>query len=150
MVAAAEGNAFLIGEGDDVVGVDVGKMEADDSGTVFAGAENPDSVDAGKLIEGIFSELLIVAEDFGAAQSVEIIHGGVEADGSGDVRSAGFESEGSRFVLAFVKIDVGNHFAAAVKRGEGIEEIFASVKRADSGGAAHFMSGNREEIAADL
>ncbi len=150
MVAAAEGDAFLVGEGDDVVGVDFGEMEADDAGTVFAGAENADSFEAGELVEGVFSEFLVVAEDFGAAEGVEIIHGGVEADGSGDVRGAGFEAEGGGFVLALVEIDVGDHFAAAVEGGEGVEELFASVECADAGGAAHFVSGNGEEIAADL
>ena len=40
MVAAAEGDAALIGDGDDVVGVDVLEEKTDDAGMILAGAES--------------------------------------------------------------------------------------------------------------
>ena len=51
---------------------------------------------------------------------------------------------------ALLIIDGQNHFAAALVRRHGFEHFLPAIEHADAGRAAHFVAGEREEIATDL
>ena len=87
--------------------------------------------------------------DVFAADGVEIIHRGVQADRAGNVRRAGLEP--MRRVLEFrlVVADAQNHFAAALIRRHGVENFLPSPQHADAGRPANFVAGERKKIAAD-
>ena len=87
---------------------------------------------------------------FVAADVVEVIHRRVQPDGAGDVRRAGLESVRRVFPGALLEIHVQNHFAAALIRRHGFEHFLAAIQNADAGRPAHFVAGEREEIAADF
>ena len=103
-----------------------------------------------ELVVGIRAQFLIVLGDFFAADGVQIIHRGVQADRAGDVRRAGFELVRRFFPGALVEIDVQNHFAAALVRRHCFQTLPPAIQHADAGRPAHFVAGEREEIAADF
>jgi hypothetical protein len=92
VVAAAEGDAVLVGEGDDVVRVRVFQREADQAAAFAFGSEDADAREFAEGGVGFFGEAVVMGGDFLAAERIQIIHRGVEADGVGDVGRAGFEA----------------------------------------------------------
>ena len=94
-------------------------------------------------------QFLVVPPDVFTTDGVEIIHGGVEADGAGDVRSAGLEPMRRVLVLGLVVADAQDHFTAALIGRHGVEHFRASPQHADAGGPANFMAGEGEEITAE-
>ena len=151
VVAAAEGYAVLVGEGDDVVGVGFGDGEADEAGAGLAGFGTEDA-DAGEFGEGgagEFAEAVVVGADRGASEGVEVVEGGVEADGVGDVGGAGFVALGGGFPGGAFVGDVDDDAAAGLVGGHRIQKLATSVEDADAGGAGHLVSAEGHEVAAD-
>ena len=52
-------------------------------------AEKPDAFEHGQLLEYIGAEFIVMLRDAVAADTVEMIHGCVQPDGTGNVRRAG-------------------------------------------------------------
>ena len=117
---------------------------------VGAGTEEPDAFERGQLLECIGAEFLAVLRDAVAADTVEIIHGGVQPDGTGNVRRAGFESVRRVFPRALMIIDGENHLAAALIRWGFLKPFAPAIQHPEAGRSAHFMCGAREKIAANL
>lgn len=151
MVAAAEGDAVLVGEGDDVVGVGFGEGEADEASAGLAGlgAEDADAGEFGEGGAGELTEMVIVGADGGASEGVEVVERGVEADGVGDVGRAGFVALGGGFPRGAFVGDVDDDAAAGLVRRHRIQKLATSVENADAGGAGHLVSAEGEEVAAD-
>ena len=53
-------------------------------------------------------------------------------------------------VCALLQGDADDHFAAAMLRRHRLQKFRATVKRADTSGRAHFVSGEGKKIAADF
>ncbi len=151
VVAAAEGEAVFVGEGDDVVRVHIGKREADEAAAGLAGAraDDADAGDRGEFFHRDGAEMVVVGGDNFAADGVYVVAGGAEGDGIGDVGRAGFVALGGGFPVGAFVGDGDDHAAAGFVGREFVEEGAAAVEDADAGGAAHFMAGEGEEIAAE-
>ena len=151
MVSAAQGDALLVGDGDDVVGVYVVEGKTHHTGARCTGGRAEHS-EAGKLVErgaGERTEVVVVGADGGAADGVDVIAGGGEGDGVSDVGRAGFEALGGGFPSGAGELDVFYHAPAALPGWHGVEQGAAAVEHADAGGTAHFVAGKGEEIAAE-
>ena len=115
-------------------------------------AEEPDAFERGKLLVGIRAEFLVVLRDVVAADAVEIIHRGVQADGAGNIRRAGLEPVRRVLPRALMKIDGQNHFAAALIRRHVFEHVPAgrTTRRCRSGrtSCGRRTRGNRSRSAA--
>ena len=81
---------------------------------------------------------------------VQIIHGGVQADGAGEIGRAGLEFVRRRLPGAVEKIHAGDHVAAALERRHFLQQFAPAIEDADAGRAANFVAGKGEEIAADF
>ncbi len=95
-------------------------------------------------------KLRVVFENCRASDTLDVIDRGRETDRARDIRCAGFKSVGRFLKRAFFQSDADNHFAAAVPWRDRIQNRRPSVKRADASRATHFVSGEGEEIAAQL
>ena len=152
MMAAAQCHTALVGYRHRIVRVDAVEEEADQTRAADGrvGTEEPDAFKRGQLLECIGAEFLVVLRDAIAANMVEIVHGGVQPDGTGNVRRAGFEFVRRVFPRALMIIDGENHLAAALIRRGFFEPFAPAIQNPKAGRTAHFMRGEREEIAADL
>ena len=151
VVAAAEGEAVFVSKGHHIVGVDIGEGEAHEATARLAEAraDDADAGDDGEFLHRDGTEVVVVRGDDVATDRVDIVAGGAEGDGVGDVGRAGFVALGGRLpVRAFVG-DRDDHAAAGFIGGELIEERAATVKDADAGGAAHFVAREDEEVTAE-
>ena len=63
MVAAAQGDAVLVGERDDVMGVKVAECETDEAAALARGAYQADAGQAGEFGIGLPGEIAVVALD---------------------------------------------------------------------------------------
>ena len=54
------------------------------------------------------------------------------------------------FVSAFLECDTDDHFAAALPGRDCVKNSFPAVKHADTGRSTHLVTGESEEIAAEL
>ena len=148
MVAAAQGDAFLVGHGHDIVRVDALEVEADDATAVVRRAEDAEAGHLG-LQPGVGEggEFFVVLRDGLAAEVVEIVHGAGESDDVGDVGGAGLELGRDGGPFAFKILDAGYHAAAAAIGRHRVEQGLAAVEQADTGRAAHLVAGDGEEVA---
>jgi len=149
VMAAAQGHAGLIGQRHDVVRMHVLQEETHQAGAVFPGAENADIIQCGQFFDRVAGQFLVVTPDVVAADGVQVIHGGMQADGAGNIGRAGFKPVGGGFEFRLVIADGQDHLAPALIGRHAIEHFLASVKGADAGGAANLVAGEGEEIAAD-
>ncbi len=151
VVAAAQGDAVLVGEGDDVVGMGFGEGETYEAAAGLADfrAEDADAGEFGEGGAGFLSERMIVGADGGTSEGVEVIKRGVQADGVGDVGRAGFEALGGGFPCGAFVGDGDDHAAAGFVGGHGVEEGAPAVEHADAGGAGHLVSAEGEKVTAD-
>ncbi len=152
VMSAAQRDACLVGEGHDVVGVNVLEQKADEAGMQAGSglwAEEADVIQRGEFLVGIGGEVAVMVPDILAADAVEVIHRDAEADGARDVRRAGFELVRRLFEFGFVVADAKNHLAAALVGRHGVEKLLAAIQNADAGGPANLVAGKGKEIAAD-
>src|SRR5690349_2031484 len=110
MMATPQRNASLIGDGHDVMGVDAIEKKADQTGPADRRSKKPNSAHGRELFEGISAQFLIMMGDVFAANSVEVIHRGMQSDGAGNIRSACFEPMRRRLPGALMIVDGQNHF----------------------------------------
>ena len=99
-----------------------------------------------------FEQQFFVRDEIGEADGKNIVDRGGEADGAGDIRSAGFEFVGKAGVLCFLEGDGFDHVAAALPGGHLFEQFAPSHRGADAGGAVELVAGegsrNRSRSAA--
>src|SRR6266849_5645128 len=101
----AQGHAALIGDRDDVMGVNTIEEKTHQTSPADARPKEPDSFHRGKFFKGVRAQFLVVVSDDFAAEIVEIIHRRVQPNGAGDIRSAGLETMWSGFPGAVMIID---------------------------------------------
>ena len=84
------------------------------------------------------------------ADAREVVDRGAESDHLDDRRRARFELPRDLLRHPAVEADVEDHLAAAEERRHLLEQLFARPQRADAGRAAHLVTGEAEEVAAEL
>ena len=75
---------------------------------------------------------------------------GMKADRAGEIGRAGLEFVRHGIPGAVEEIHAGDHVAAALERRHFLEQFAPAIEDADAGGAADFVAGKGEEIAADF
>ena len=120
-MAAAQGDAALVGHGNDIVGMHVIEQEADQSGSADARSEEADALEAREQGESVGAELLVMLGNARPADAVQVVHGGAQSDGAGDVGRAGLEFVGGVFPGALVELDVEDYLTAALVGRQGLE-----------------------------
>ena len=150
VMSAPQRDAGLIGQGDQVVRMDVVQDKAQHARAILAGAEDADAFEAGKPFIGIGGQFLVVVRNLIAPNVIQVVHGSGQGDGAGDVGSAGFEAMGRLFPGALLVTHRFDHVAAALPGGHGHEAFQAAVKHPDASRAAHFVAAEGEKVTADL
>src|SRR5580693_6911393 len=92
VMAAAQGDAVLVGEGDDVVRVHVAEGETDQAAPFAGGAEQADAGQRAQLAVGELGERAIVTPDFRQVQGIEIVAGGRQGDRVAEIWGARLEA----------------------------------------------------------
>ena len=116
----------------------------------MAGSEDAEAGNFLQQIDGLTGQGLVVLENGGASDPVNVVGGGTESDGLGNGGRAGLEAVGGGLEFAVGEADAGNHFAPAVEGFHGREDVPSAPKDADPGRAAHFVAGERQKIAAEF
>ena len=96
VMAGAYGDALAVEGGADVFGAVAIEDEGEHTGFFFGGADEAEAGNGLQGAGGVGQEVVLVAGDVGHADAVEVVDGGAEADGVGDVAGAGFEAAGRR------------------------------------------------------
>src|SRR5205085_1060259 len=117
--------------------------ETDYSRAIFLRSDDAEPFNFSHSIQRIARKIDIVLKDFPTPNSFQIIDRCGETDRAGNVRRAGFETMGRFFVRTFFERNVNDHLTAAVPRRSGLEDFAATIKSADAGGRAHFVTGER-------
>ena len=150
MVSATHGQPVLICERREIVWMRGLHHETNKRATVLTWSENTHSRQFSQTFHRITSKMRIMFENCRAADPLDVINRGGEPDRAGDVRCARLKSVGRFLERAFFQGDADDHLPAAMPWGNGIENIGPPVKRPDASRSAHFVSGESEEIAAQL
>src|SRR2546430_12476774 len=95
-------------------------------------------------------KLRVVLKNCRASDPFDVINRCRESDRACDVGRASFEPMRRFLECALFERDAYDHFTATVPRWHRIQDLRASVERTDTGRCTHFVSGKREEIAAQL
>ena len=130
MVARSHADAELVEHLSDVVGVDARHVQAHDTASIsrIGWTDNPHATIElqGQAGERVAGQIPFVRDNIVHAESLEVLHGGVEADRFCDRWRAGLESRGTVGGGVAVDANVGNHAAAAEKGGHDCEQFRAS------------------------
>ena len=84
------------------------------------------------------------------AELLEVVDGGAQADGAGDVRRAGLELVRQRVVGRLLERDRADHVAAALVRRHRLQERGLAVQDADAGRPVKLVAGEDVEVAVQL
>src|SRR5438552_4075210 len=150
MVTATHRQSVLICERGQIVRMRGLHYETDKRATVCTRSEDAHPGQLSEAFHRVTSKLCIVLENCRASNPLDVIDGGGEPDRTGNVRRAGFKSMRCFFEGAFFQSNANDHLAATVPWRNGIENLSAPIERTDAGWPTHFVSGEGEEIAAQL
>ena len=148
---AAQGEAALVGQGDNVVGVGVLHDKAHEPPAAGCSGRRSEDAKAGDVqhpFMGVSGESGIVIKDRLPPDAVQVVDGDAEADGVRDVRRAGLKPVRRLFPGALLILHAQDHLAAAMPRRHFAQKFAPPVQRPDSRGPAHLVTGKGEEIAA--
>src|SRR6266850_7333224 len=118
--------------------------------TLFTRTKHAHSGQLSETFHCVTSKVRIVFENCRASDLFDVIDGGGEPDGAGDIRRAGLESVRRFFENAFFQGNADDHLAAAMPWRHRIENFRARVERSNASRPTHFVSGEGEEVAAQL
>src|SRR6478672_195125 len=150
VMTASQGEAILIRHADDIVRMNGSEHEAHHSGAGIAGSKNLCSRNLLDHRAGVEGKLLVVLEDSLTPDLIQIVGCAAQTDRLSDRRRACFEAMGRSLKFALRQGDTGDHFAPAVEGLHRFKDFPAPVKNSRTGGAAHFVARERQEITADL
>src|SRR5262245_14769365 len=88
--------------------------------------------------------------NFSPPDTIEIIHCGVQPNGSGYVRSTRLKPMRPFFPGALKEINSQNHFAASLVRRHGFQNLLAHKQNPYTGRTTHLMAGKCQEIATEF
>src|SRR5215831_5890165 len=95
-------------------------------------------------------KLRVVLENCRASNRFDVINCGCEPYRTSNIRRPSFEPVSRFLECALFERDADDHFASALPRRHGIQNLRASVKHTDASRSTHFVSGTRHEIAPQL
>src|SRR2546426_11426230 len=98
----------------------------------------------------ITSKVRIVFKNCCASDLLDVIDGRFQPDGPGDIWCAGLKSVRRLLECAFFQGHADDHLAAAMPRRHRIENFGAPVERSDASRSTHLVSGESQEITAQL
>ena len=127
MVTCANGDAFAVEDGADVVRVGIFENKGDDGGLLFGAPYDSQSGDLLKLFRCVFEQCLFVGGDRVHPDRFQIVDCRTEADDRGDIRGARLEFLGDRGEGRAFKGDSLDHVAAAEKGRHRFEDREPSV-----------------------
>src|ERR1039458_283080 len=99
--------------------------KGDDRTAPSGWSEYPHAGQLGEMFHRIGSKSRIVLENGRASDSLDVINGCRESDGTGNVRRAGFKSVRRFLERAFFQRNADDHLSAAVPRRHRIENLGA-------------------------
>src|SRR5438128_12576275 len=105
MVASANGDAFLIDDGSDVVRMDAVENKGKHAGLLPSRADDSESGNLPQSFGRVREKLMFIGLDGFPVESAHIIDRGGQADSAGHVRGAGFELSGDGVVSGFLNWD---------------------------------------------
>ncbi len=128
----------------------VPQRERHDTRTLFdaAGTEDPDPLELLQALDGVADHVPLMGHQRIVPDRRQVVDGGAEPDGAGDVRRARLELVGHLGPGALLALHHPDHLAAAVIRRHGLQELPSSPHSADAGGTAHLVS--REGVHVDV
>ena len=91
-------------------------------------------------------QAVFICRDLVDSDFSDVIQRCSESDGTGDVRSAGFELEGWIEICGLFTSDAADHAAAALVRRHGFQKVAFAVQDSNTCGSEHLMSGERIKI----
>ena len=140
MVAGANGNSLPVDDGSHVVRVDVAEHERNRSGPMLGFADQAYPRQPRKCGLRVGNQFCLVARDGLHANRLHVIQRRAEADGTRDVRRAGFEFGRRRCIARLFERDRHDHVAAALPRRHGFQQTLLAVEHADARGAVNLVS----------
>src|SRR5579859_5807360 len=141
MMPAAQGDAALIGDRNQVVGMDIWEQKTYQAGPPDVRTEKSDAVfEPGQLFISMRAQFLVVLGDLIAPDSVQVIHRRVQSDRARNVRGAGLEPMRGMLPGAFLIRDAENHLATALVRGHRFKDFLPAIKHANAGRPAHLVT----------
>ena len=151
MMATTQGDPALVSDSYHVVGVNVFQQKAYQPCPADVRPEKPYCIlqlrEPGK---GISPKFLIVLCDIVAPNFIQVIHGRMQSDNTGNIRCPGFETMWRGFPCAFLEIYVQDHFTAAVIRRHAREYFLTAIQNSNARGTAHFVPGKNHEVATEF
>jgi hypothetical protein len=152
VVAGADADGVLVHDLGEVVGVDVvdgQRQHAAALGRLRRAVDGEPVADPlGEGPQGVGREADLVGPHRLHADAVEVVDGGVEADGLDDRRGAGLEPGRRGVGREAVEVDGEDHPAAAQERGHGLEQLGPGPQHADAAGADHLVAAEGGEVGA--
>src|SRR6476659_4673826 len=96
------------------------------------------------------SELVVVLENRGASDLLDVINGRFQSDGSCNIGRARLKTVRRLLERTSFKRDTDNHLAAAMPWRNSIQDLAAGIERSDARRPTHFVTGEGKKIAAQL
>ena len=150
MMSATHGQPILVCECGQIVRMRSVHDKSNQRAAFFERSKNTRSRQFADALSCITRKLRVVFENRRASDLLDVINRGSEPDGARDIGRTSLEPMRRFLKGALFKSDADDHFATAVPRRDGIENLRTRVKHADSGRSTHFVSGERQEIAAQV
>src|SRR5262249_44524987 len=109
-------DAQLVRGRNQIMRMHVFQEEAHQTRTTRFRPEEPNARDTSQSFVSLTCQLLIVSENVLAADGIKIIHGRMQTNGPGNIRSTGLKSVRSFLEGSLVEINAQNHFSPALIR----------------------------------
>ena len=132
MMAGSHGNAVLVEDLCDIVGVGTLQRKADDRPLLLRRPEDAQTVNLCQAGHRPIKEGALVLQDRHAVMALQPANGGTKPDGVGNRRRTGLELVRGIRKGDVVFKDIGNHLAAAHVRRQAVEPVALGIERADA------------------
>ena len=150
VVSGPDGDAFLIDDRADVMGMDSFEDERDKGRLLRRRSNQSKSIEFDQPPGGMIQKFSLVGGDSVQADLFDIVDGVAQAHGPGDVGRSFFDLIGERIVFSLLESHVANHLASALVRRHRIEEFLATVKNADPHGTVDLVAREGVEVAIEF
>ena len=147
MVASADGDAELVEERADIIGMRIADKEGEDGGLAGCGAKDADTGDLKDTLGGIAQEAILLGGDVLDAHLVHKRDGFAKSDDVAHRRGARLELERKLVVGGLFKGDVFYHLSPTLIGRQLVEDLLAAIDDADTHGTIHLVARETIEVA---
>src|SRR5262249_21877105 len=94
VMAGADGDALFVQDRADIVRMNAVEDEGDSPGALLGRADQANARNRGELLGRVFEQALLMSMNGVDAKGLDVVDGGAQTDGAGDVRRASLELVG--------------------------------------------------------